>query len=279
VWGAFSGGDGAEVFMLDRKGRIAIPPASIDRTGTLPPSLSLVVNGRAGYLLWQQPYDLGSYIDSEEFDMRLAPAGGPERVSYEAATDSGPAAFLVGGQPVVVWQSTQSGGEATFEDTRRRSGVEPSLAQRLGLGLGNPWEDLAVLVVTSAGIAAITTTINILIVFGLALLGFFAVKLLSRVPGKWALYGLVLGLALYLTFVSPGGPTIVLTPMPSMGLRALPFGLLAAAAAAAAMTWLGVVALRRIEDVYRAGLMALTGVYFFAFVEAIVFIQQRLGYI
>jgi hypothetical protein len=116
-------------------------------------------------------------------------------------------------------------------------------------------------------------------VFGLALLGFFGVRLLSGVPGKWAMYGLSLGLALYLTFVSPGGPMLFLATMPSMGLRALPFGLLAAAAAAAAIIWLGVVGLRRIEDIYRAGLMALTGVYFFAFIEAIVFIQQRLGYI
>jgi hypothetical protein len=279
VWGAFSGGSGAQVFELDRAGRMAIPPTSVDLTGSEPPSLSLVVNGRIGDLLWQQPFDLGSYIDSQQFDTHLRLLGGPERASYEAAADVNPVAFLTRDSPIVVWQANQSDGTATFEVTHRENSVQPSLAQRLGLGLGNPWEDLAVLLVTSVGIAAIATTINILIVFGLALLGFFAVRLMGRVPGKWALYSLLLGLALYLTFVSPGGPTIILTPMPSMGLRALPFGLLAAAAAAACITWIGVVALRRFEDIYRAGLMALAGVYFFAFVEAIVFIQQRLGYI
>jgi hypothetical protein len=43
--------------------------------------------------------------------------------------------------------------------------------------------------------------------------------------------------------------------------------------------FVGEVPLRRIDDAYRAGLMAFFGMYFFAFVEAVVFIQQRLGYI
>jgi hypothetical protein len=55
--------------------------------------------------------------------------------------------------------------------------------------------------------------------------------------------------------------------------------LLAAGGALVLILWLGGVAFRRVEDLYRVGLMAVFGVYFFAFIEAIVFIQQRLGYI
>ena len=59
----------------------------------------------------------------------------------------------------------------------------------------------------------------------------------------------------------------------------MPFGFIAAAGALGFVTWVGGVGLRRIDDLYRAGIMAYLGVYFFAFLEAAVFIQQRLGYI
>jgi hypothetical protein len=92
-------------------------------------------------------------------------------------------------------------------------------------------------------------------------------------------YACVLAAILFGVFVSPGAPILFLDTMPANGLAVLPFGFMALGAVLGFVTFVGEVPLRRIDDAYRAGLMAFVGVYFFAFVEAVVFIQQRLGYI
>jgi hypothetical protein len=116
-------------------------------------------------------------------------------------------------------------------------------------------------------------------VFLLGALGLALLRLLRRWERRWLVYALLLAAALYVAFVAPGSPMLFLSTLPSMGLSPVPFGLIATASALAFVLWMGLVALRRLEDLYRAGLMAAFGVYFFAFLEAIVFIQQRLGFI
>lgn len=278
VWGAFSADQGARVFETRPNGDIDRAPVLVDQ-GTSPAALSLLLTRTGGYLFWEESFDLGRYLNSQRFDRALRLLGQPERVVYEGASQTNPHAFLEGGRPVVLWQATSRSVRSQFEMARFRPAVQPTWAQRLGLGLGDPWGQLAILVVSSFGVAVLTTVINILVVFTLAVVLLVAARVLHRVPGRWAICALLVTGALYLTFVSPGGPTFFLSTIPAMGIAAEPFGLLACAGALTFVLWLGAVVMRRMEDLYRAGLMAAFGVYFFAFVEAVVFIQQRIGYI
>jgi uncharacterized membrane protein YhaH (DUF805 family) len=64
-----------------------------------------------------------------------------------------------------------------------------------------------------------------------------------------------------------------------MGLTDVALGLFTTACALALMLWTSSLALKRLDDMYRAGLMAVVGIYFFAYLESVVFVQQRLGFI
>ncbi|MDQ2745025.1 MAG: hypothetical protein M3Z66_22400, partial [Chloroflexota bacterium] len=168
---------------------------------------------------------------------------------------------------------------STFQTSVSVRRVVPSLAQRFGLGLANPWGTLGVLLIVAIGVAAITTMGNILTIFGYGLAGFVLLRVIPRSPVRWTIFALVLAAGLFLTFVSPGGPILFLGTMPSMGFPIAPFGLIAATAVLLLALWVGDIALRHVEDLYRVGALVALGVYFFAYVEAIVFVQQRLGYI
>lgn len=279
IWGAFAADGGLYVFKLAADGRLLGAPRLLVPMSPLSTSISLGVEENGGDLFWEQTYDLGTYVESQRFGGDLGPVGAAERVAYESAAESNPHAFMIAGKPQVIWQAIGQGLRSHFELSTFRHSSQPTLAQRLGLGLGNPWSELALLAVTSIGVAALTTVGNIILVFALALLGLVAMRLLRPLPGRWLIYTLLLSGVLYLTFVAPGGPILFLSTIPSMGLGAVPFGVIAALGALAFMGWMGLVAMRRLEDLYRAGLMAVLGVYFFAFVEAIVFLQQRIGYI
>jgi hypothetical protein len=283
VWGAFTGDQGIWLFEADSRGNIIQSPRLIDPQIGAPEAVDLALPrespGSGGYLLWEQVYDLGSYVASQRFDGNLQPAGGPERVVYGSGSQMNPHAAVVNRQTDVVWQTVSRGTGSTFDTTAFRKSVEPTLAQRLGLGLGNPWAELAVLLVGALGVATLTTTMNILLVIAIGFVGWLALRLLNRVRSRWVIYACLLTLALYYVFVNPGGPLFFLDTIPSLGLAAMPFGFIAAAGALGFMSWVGSVALKRIDDMYRAGIMAYLGVYFFAFLEAAVFIQQRLGYI
>jgi hypothetical protein len=279
VWGAYGGDAGAFVFHMSADGRMLAPPRMLDDTGNTPPVLALTLDAQGGYLLWEQPYDLGTYVDSRRFSQTGAAAAPAERVVYESGSQTGPHAAVVQGETRVVWETVTRGLYSRFEEVSYRPDDRPTLAQRLGLGLGNPWETVGVLVVSSLGVAVLTTVGNLLMILVLAVGGLLAVRLLRPVPGRWLVYAVLVTAALYVSFVAPGGPILFLSTMPSMGLAAVPFGLIAAGGALLFVSWTGTIALKRMEDPFRAGLMVIFGVYFFAFVEAIVFIQQRLGYI
>jgi hypothetical protein len=283
VWGAFTGDQGIWLFEADSRGNIIQGPRLMDTQAGSPEAVDLELTGSAsdqrGYVIWEQVYDLGSYVASQKFDRQLRPVGGPERVVYGSGSQINPHAAVVNGETDVVWQTVSRGTGSTFDVTQFRKSFAPTLAQRLGLGLGNPWAELAILLIGALGVATLTTTMNIILVIVIGFFGWLSLRLLSSVRSRWAIYAGLLTLALYYIFVTPGGPLFFLDTIPSLGLAAMPFGFVAAVGALGFVSWVGSVALRRIDDVYRAGIMAYLGVYFFAFLEAAVFIQQRLGYI
>jgi hypothetical protein len=188
-----------------------------------------------------------------------------------------PHAFATRDGATIMWQLVSRDISSTFETASYRRSGAPTLAQRLGLGYGNPWEAAALLVFGALGLATLTTTVNIFWVIGLAVLGLLTIRLLRWLPSRWWVYACLLACVLFLVFVSPGGPTLFLVTMQGAGLATVPFGLLAFGGALAFVSWAGAVPLRRVDDVYRAGAMAFLGVFFFAFIEGVVFVQQQLG--
>ncbi len=279
VWGAFGGLFGAFLFGADATGKVIHPAVLVDPTGPAPQSIAIAVGRGGGYVFWEQPYSLGSYVLSRQFDSSLR-LGGPERVEYLSGHQTNPHAAVVRSIPSIIWQSWSDSGSPEFEITSHRSAQGPNLAQRLGLGLGNPWEEAAVLSVGSFVLATLATAVNLMIVVVLALIGMLLVRATRRLPGRWLIYSCFLTVVLYAAFVVPGGgPTLFLTSLPALGLAAVPFGILASLGSMFFVTWVGQTALKRIDDMYRAAIMAFLSIYFIAFLEAAVFIQQRIGYI
>jgi hypothetical protein len=279
VWGAYAADAGVYLFEATSKGRLLRAPFQVDAEDGRPNSLSLVLGRSVGYLAWEQTYDLGTYINTRRFEIKTGALSATERAVYASGSQLQPHAFVAGDTGTIMWEWTDQGQKSTFQTASYRSAGTPTLAQRIGLGLGNPWEEVALLLLGSFGFATITTTINILWVLSLTLVGIFTVRFLRWLPSRWLVYACILTCLLFLVFVSPGAPILFLDTMPATGLAVIPFGLMAFGAVLAFVTFMGAVPLRHIDDAYRAGLMAFLGVYFFAFVEAVVFIQQRLGYI
>lgn len=279
VWGAFAGDAGVYLFEVTSAGRLLRSPFPVDEQDGRPNSLSLTFGRSNGFLAWEQPYDLGTYVDAYRFSVKDPSSSSVERAVYASGSQLEPHVFASGNGATIMWELTTQGRQPAFQVSEYRSTGGPTLAQRVGLGLGNPWEEIGLLVLGALGFATLTTTVNILWVLGLTAVGVLTVRLFRWLPSKWLVYACLLTSLLFLVFVSPGAPILFLDTMPASGLAVLPFGLMAFGAVLGFVTFVGEVPLKRIDDAYRAGLMAFLGVYFFAFVEAVVFIQQRLGYI
>jgi hypothetical protein len=279
IWGAYAGDAGLYLFEASSNGALLRAPFQVDTLDGRPNSLSLALGGSAGFVAWEQSYDLGTYIVADRFDAGAPSSSSTERAVYAAGSQLEPRVFVTGDAATIMWESTTQAGGQTFQTVTYRTASGPTLAQRVGLGLGNPWEEIALLVLGALGFATLTTTANILWVLVLTAVGILTIRLFRWLPSKWLVYACVLAVSLFFVFVSPGAPILFLDTMPANGLAVLPFGLMAFGAVLGFVTFVGEVPLRRIDDAYRAGLMAFFGMYFFAFVEAVVFIQQRLGYI
>jgi hypothetical protein len=279
VWGAYAGDAGMYMFEASPDGTIRRPPFQVYAGDGRPNSLSLALGRTVGYLASEQGYDLGTYIDTRRFELNGGAASATERAVYASGSQLQPHVFVAGDTATIIWESTDQSRNSTFQTSKYRPAGTPTLAQRIGLGLGNPWEEVAVLLLGSVSFAILTTTVNILWVLMLTMVGILTIRILRWLPSKWIVYACILASILFLVFVSPGAPILFLDTMPASGLAVFPFGLMAFVAVLAFVTFMATVPLRRVDDAYRAGLMAFVGVYFFAFVEAVVFIQQRLGYI
>lgn len=279
VVGAYAADSGIQVFRSLGAGIERLQSLSLDPLPGTPASLALAVGPRVDYLFWEQPFDLGTYLTGRRFAPTLDRAQPPERVVYEASAQTGIHAVRRGSSVRVLWQAITPSLRSTFQTATSTSTRLPDLAQRLGLGLGNPLEALAVLVVVGTGVAIITTMGNVLTIIGYVLAALLVMRVLGRTPARWTIFSAVLTMALALTFVWPGGPILFLETLPQTGFPVVPFGMIAIGAVFLLLTWLGDLVLRGVEDLFRIALLTAAGVYFFAFLEALVFVQQRLGYI
>jgi hypothetical protein len=203
------------------------------------------------------------------------PAGDVERVAYEGALDDQPEPILLRGEPAVVWQAEQSGGHATIETSRFSPATvqAPSPAEQFGLGVANPLGAIAILIFGGVGLGVLIAAANILIILALVLVYIVAFRFADR-RWKWSAFGVVVSALVYVLLVplgAPSPPVLFLTSFAGLA------GVLALAGALLFTVLLNQLLLRRLDDVYRAAIMATCTLFFLGFLQALVFVQGQLG--
>jgi hypothetical protein len=273
VWVAWAGDQGLMDAAFDSRGHLVLPPTVAVPLATTY-HLAFAVTGSHRELVWEQSYDLGVYLGTIPVDANgLPPAGAqPDRVAFESVSAGLPQALTLAGKPAILYQANPSQTDVYRIEVSRFSPRElapPSVWSRLGLGLANPAVNLVVLLVAALAFGILITVANFLILIVLVIAYLVIARL---IPARWKWYGylVVLTVGLFLLFVRPGVPS-----PPLLFMTALPYhlGLISMAGMAIFIFVLAWTFLRRMDDVYRAALMAFGAIYFIAFLEAITLVQ------
>lgn len=273
VWVAWAGDQGLMDAAFDSRGHVVLSPTVAVPLATTY-NLAFAVAGNHRELVWEQPYDVGVYLATISVGPDgLPPASAqPDRVAFESVSAALPQPLRLGAEPAVLYQASPSQTDVYRIEVSRFSPrvlAPPSIWARLGLGLANPAVNLVVLLVAALAFGVLITVANFLILIGLVI-AYFVTAWLIPAYWKWYAYLAVLIAGLFLLFVRPGAPS-----PPLLFLTALPYrlGLISVAGVAIFIFVLAWAVLRRMDDVYRAAVMAFGAVYFIAFLEAIRLVQ------
>jgi hypothetical protein len=198
-----------------------------------------------------------------------------ERVAYDSGGDAAyPVAAMVGGSPRVIWEKFGR-STTTFEATEYRKSVTPSLADRLGLGVGNSLANFAFLSIGSLAVAAPLTLLNVLILIPLL---FVWIPISRFLPERfrWPSHVAIVTSALLLIFgvrSFANGWAFVLGPLGA------PLSWLAIAGAVFVGVWISRVGMREREPAFRAAVMVVSAFYFVAAMWALTGIEGQLSVI
>lgn len=276
VWAAWSGDGGLSVAAW-RGNRMVVAPALVV-PGAVASSLTFSTAGGRQELIWQQYFELGSDLSALQLDGHGVPIA-IDRVAFEARSDDEPVAVAIDGQPAVLWQSLSSESTATGIELSHFSPLTlsaPSPWSKLGLGLANPLGNLALVLAGAAAVGVLLTVANVLLL--LVMLAVYLV-VFRRTPVvlntvKWYAYAVVVAAILYAVFVNWGAPSPPLLFLSSLS------GTAAMVAVGGMLLFVIVLTrtvLRRLDDVFRAALMAFAALYFIAFLQAIVLMQGQVA--
>ncbi|MDQ2741796.1 MAG: hypothetical protein M3Z66_05810 [Chloroflexota bacterium] len=271
IWIAWAGGSGLTVAAFDSRNHLVVPPTDVLPLGTSM-NLTFATAGNERVLVWEQTYDLGIYLAAERIGANGKPLGPPDRVSFESGFVALPLTVSGAGQPAIVYQANPAKSDVSRIQVSRFSPKPlspPSVWARLGLGLANPLGNLVVVFLGAIALGLLITVANFVII-GVLFLAYLVISWLIRTGWKWYLYAGILAVALYLLLVQPGAqspPLLFLTVLPHT------LGLLAVAGMAIFVVFLARAILWRMDDFYRAVLMAFVAIYFFAFLEALTIVQ------
>lgn len=273
TWAAWSGDQGLMVAtwrgarLVDSHVALPIAPS---------PAVALSLSAQKRELIWQQPTDTGSILYSVPLDTVGYPTAAPDRVAFEAAIDEQPTPVTVAGQPAVLWQSTPGSGSAVRLEVSQFSPQQlgpPNLWTRLGFGLANPFASLALLLVGGFTVGVLLTVGNLLLLLAMIALYLAGARVIQ---GRWRWYGYtaLLAVALYLLIITLGAPypPVIAFNAFSPGLGLMAIAGMTVFVLAISFTWL-----RRIDDVYRAAVMAFVALFFLAFLQALTIIQGAIG--
>ncbi len=276
VWAAWSGDSG--LYSAAWRGNRRIFGPTLVVPGGRTSSLMLSVGSGRQELIWQQFFELGSELSALQLDAHGVPTA-VDRVAYEGKSDDDPVAVTIDGQPAVLWQSLSSNATAAGIEVSHFTPVTlnpPSAWSRLGLGLANPLGNLALVLAGAAAVGVLLTVANVLLL-GIMIAVYLVVfrrtpVILNQV--KWYAYAVVVAAILFAVFVNWGAPSPPLLFLSSLSDTA---GLVAVGGMLLFVLVLTRTVLRRLDDVFRAALMAFAALYFIAFLQAIVLMQGQVA--
>lgn len=193
-----------------------------------------------------------------------------ERVAY---TGGGGAANPVAVGKAVFWELAGF-SHNWLQGTVYHVAQPPDLLTRFGLNIGNPWQNLALLLFGSLGGGLLLALINLYLLLPLALLWLVLRGLPARV--RWPLFLAALASLLALLFALPAQVPAYVLVITSLG---FPTNWLAVAAGVFIAGWAGHFLLAHQERATRAFATAFLGLYILAVLYAVVFIQGQIGQI
>ena len=275
VWGAWAEDSGVDVARWNRNGKNSfvrfLGSASLDFTAS---AVSLVLQQADGLAFYTSTDTLGAHLVATSFDNRGRPLS-TDRVAYDGGGDAAyPEAALVAGVPRVVWQKFGR-GSTTIEGSEYRRSIVPTLAERLGLGVGNSIANLAFLSVGSLAVAVPLTAVNILILAPLLLLWIPVARFVPE-RFKWPSYVGIVAAVLILIFgvrSFANGWAFVLGPLGA------PLSWLAVGSAVFVGVWISRVGMSTREPAFRATVLVLSAFYFVAAMWALTGIESQLSVI
>jgi hypothetical protein len=249
--------------------RVVVPDVSSQ-------TLAVTASGNHFQLVWEQPFDLGTYLATVGMSAGGRELGQPDRVAFLPASTTSPEALIVQHTPVLLFQASPSGSQsAAIELSRFTPHVlgPATVWLRLGLGLANPFGNLLIVLVAALGLGIAITIANFLILMAL-IVAYLVIAWVAPRALRWPSYAVVLAVILYLLFVAPGAQS---PPLLVMGVLPLGLGPITVAGAAVFVIFLLRTVLWRIDDIYRAAVMAFMSVYFIAFLEALTIVQTTVA--
>ncbi len=275
VWAAWGEDSGVDIARWSPDGKNEfvkfLGPASLDFSA---PAVSLLLLGSGGTVYYTSSDALGAHLVATSFDAR-GNATSTQRVAYDSGGDAAyPVSALEGGTPRVIWQKFGHSG-AVLEGSEYHQSIAPSLAERLGLGLGNSLANFMFLAVGSLAVAVPLTLVNILILAPLLLLW---IPISRLVPDrlKWPSYIAIVAATLVLVFAVrsfANGWAFVLGPLGA------PLSWLAVASGVFVGVWISRIGMKEREPAFRAAVMVLTAFYFVATMWALTGIEGQLSVI
>jgi hypothetical protein len=276
VWAVWTGSGGVTDASWSA-GVLRVSPQPV-LPGLASNELALAREGAQQELIWQQPTSTNRVLLYMPLDGTTGvPSGAPDRAAFEPGSAVLPTAVPAGTGSLLLFATNPTTAPTFQLETSRFSASNldaPNLWDKFGIGLSNPLGNIAMLVVGAIAIGVLLTFANILVIFLLIALFLVASRVL---PGriKWPVYASMIAGFLYILLVSLGAPK----PPLLAGVGLTPSNAITAlfVATAVFVFVLQRAFLRHVEDTFRAAGMAILGVYFLAFLEALTLVQSAVG--
>lgn len=274
VVSAWSGDDGIMAAAW-HNGRSVVGP-HVALPGVSPPTVVYSIAGNQRELVWPQGFDLGSMLATVRVNRALMPTEEPDRVAFQGESDDVPVPVVLHNQPGLLWQAAVSGTNIyKVEESRftpQRLGA-PNAWARLGLGLANPMGNFAILLLGGLAVGVLLAAANVLLIIALVALYLVGFRKLEG-RWKWYVYAVAITVVLFVLFISMGAPAPPVLFLTGFSQNS---GLLALGGTLLFIVWMARTVLRRIDDVYRASLMAAGAFFFIGFLQALLLMQGQIG--
>jgi hypothetical protein len=143
----------------------------------------------------------------------------------------------------------------------------------MGLGLANPFGTFLILVVGAFALGLALATANVLLVLALVAVYVAAFRLI-RAAWRWYSYELLVAVVFFALFVlwsAPSPPVLFLSDLSQRS------GLIAIGGMLIFLVLFARLVLGKLEDIYRAGVLAFVGLYFIAFLQALILMQGQVS--